>query len=63
MNYGRPTGRSSGRQVDGVRLGSVNERVGVFGPYDLPLRNSVRLQEPRQMCRLPHIVATITPVL
>jgi hypothetical protein len=41
----------------------VKERVVVFGPHDLSLRNSVRLREPRQMCRLLHIVAMITPVL
>ena len=42
---------------------SVNERVGVFRPHDLSLRNSVRLYEPRQKCRLLRVVATITPVL
>jgi hypothetical protein len=42
---------------------SVNERVVVFRSHDLSLRNSVRLYEPRQKCRLLHTVATITPVL
>jgi hypothetical protein len=53
------------RSVDKLTafLGSVNERVGVFGAQDLSLRNSVGLHEPRQMCRLLHIVAMITPVL
>jgi hypothetical protein len=50
-------------KADSVRLGSVNEHVGVSGPHDVSLRNSVQLHEPRQMCRLLHIAAMITQVL
>jgi hypothetical protein len=43
---------------------SVVERTRLgIGPHDLSLRNSARLYEPRQNCRLLHIVATITRVL
>jgi hypothetical protein len=62
MQSGGPQGDRSADKLTAF-LWSVNERVGAVGAQDLSLRNSVKLHEPRQMCRLLHIVAMITPVL